>query len=78
VRSTDGRGPTTEGKAALGAYDHCVVFRLAGTSHTAALTLEGSVLFDPSGMGRPRKAWVVLTHAHQEQWKDLAVAALNL
>ena len=55
-------------KALAGAYDRGVVFKLAGDAHAEALALDGAVLFDPGGKGRPMKAWVVLGAAHEHQW----------
>lgn len=64
-------------KAALGAYDGGVVFKLEGPAHAQALALDGAVLFDPGGKGRPMKAWVVVGPEHREQWLSLAMAALG-
>ncbi|MFK7927263.1 MAG: hypothetical protein AB8H79_03695 [Myxococcota bacterium] len=66
------------GKARFGAYDGGVVFKLDGTAHGQALALAGSVLFDPSGKGRPMKAWVVVKPDHQASWFALAKAALEM
>ena len=65
------------GKAALGSFDGGVVFKLEGDAHATALELDGSELFDPSGKGRPMKAWVVVPVAHQDTWPSLAAAALG-
>ncbi|MED5372358.1 MAG: hypothetical protein VX899_15165 [Myxococcota bacterium] len=62
------------GKAVIGAFDGAVVFKLAGQAHADALALPGSRLFDPSGKGRPMKAWVVVEEAGA--WDGLAQAAL--
>lgn len=67
----------SEGKAVIGAFDGGVVFRLAGEVHAAALALSGSELFDPSGKGRPMKAWVVVPKAHASEWMRLGEAALG-
>ncbi len=64
-------------KAALGAYDGGVVFKLEGPAHAEALALDGAVLFDPGGKGRPMKAWVVVGPEHQSAWLSLAMAALG-
>lgn len=66
-----------DGKAVLGAFDGGVVFKLDGTAHATALDLDGAVLFDPSGKGRPMKAWVVLGPEHEDRWKEFAAAALG-
>jgi hypothetical protein len=63
-------------KAFAGLFGDAMVFKLAGDPHAAALALEGAELFDPSGAGRPMKAWVVVPRAHVRQWPELAVHAL--
>lgn len=63
-------------KAVLGSFDGGVVFKLFGTCHTEALSLAGSMLFDPSGKGRPMKDWVVVTAEHQTEWGRFATAAI--
>jgi hypothetical protein len=64
------------GKAFVGSFDGGAVFKLGEPEHEAALGLEGSVLFDPSGKGRPMKEWVVVVVAHRQQWLGFAAAAL--
>lgn len=64
-------------KAVLGSFDGGVVFKLFGSSHAEALALEGSVLFDPSGKGRPMKDWVVVNAQHHDDWGKLALAAIR-
>ena len=54
-----------------------MVFKLNGETHATALALKGAVLFDPSGMGRAMKEWVVVPKAHAKQWPTLAAAALS-
>lgn len=66
-----------KGKAVVGAFDGGVVFRLDGAAHAEALALEGAELFDPSGNGRPMKAWVVVGAAHESRWPELAEAAIQ-
>ena len=67
------------GKAALGSFNGGVVFKLANVPdvHAEALSLHGSVLFDPSGKGRPMKDWVVVTAEHQAHWDAFAAAAIG-
>ena len=65
------------GKAFAGQFGDAMVFKLAGASHATALALKGAELFDPSGMGRPMKAWVVLPAAHHKAWTKMAAAALE-
>jgi hypothetical protein len=65
-----------DGKALAGIYGEAMVFKLADDAHAEALGLPGAHLFDPSGMGRPMKAWVVVPPAHADRWEDLAELAL--
>ncbi|WP_248581343.1 hypothetical protein [Nocardioides sp. InS609-2] len=67
------------GKAVIGAFDGGVVFKLAGIPdvHAEALSLSGSVLFDPSGNGRPMKDWVVVTSEHEARWAGFAATAIG-
>jgi hypothetical protein len=60
------------GKAFAGLWGDAMVFKLEGDDHAAALALEGAALFDPSGMGRPMKAWVRVPVAHAAEWPRLA------
>ena len=64
------------GKALAGLYGDAMTFKLAGDGHAEALRLSGAHLFDPSGMGRPMKAWVVVPVAHAPDWERLAQLAL--
>jgi hypothetical protein len=63
------------GKAFAGLWGDTMVFKLAGGDHAAALGLEGAALFDPSGVGRPMKAWVKVPVADAVEWPRLARAA---
>ncbi|WP_449374043.1 hypothetical protein [Arthrobacter psychrolactophilus] len=56
-----------------------VAFKLGreSTAHATALALPGAALFDPSGMGRPFKDWVVVPLADAERWADLGEAAIE-
>ena len=65
------------GKACVGSYDGGLVVKLSGQTHTDALTLPGAILFDPSGKGRPMKAWVVIPNELSERWPALAMSALS-
>jgi hypothetical protein len=65
------------GKAFAGLYGDAMVFKLAGSEHAAALTLAGARLFDPSGMGRPMKAWVEVPLSHAADWPRLAESAAH-
>jgi hypothetical protein len=55
-----------------------VAFKLVRDSaaHAAALALPEAALFDPSGMGRPFKDWVLVPLASADQWLALVEAAL--
>ncbi len=65
-----------ERKSFAGLYGDAMVFKLSGGEHAAALSLTGTELFDPSGMGRVMKAWVVVPSAHAGDWDGLADQAL--
>jgi len=54
-----------------------MVFKLSGNTHTEALNLEGSILFDPSGKGRAMKEWVQVSYAHKSKWGKFAKAAFE-
>jgi len=54
-----------------------MVFKLGGDVHKEALSLDGSVLFDPSGKNRPMKEWVQVTFRHKNKWEKFAKAALG-
>ena len=78
--ATDGRMmgmPTLYlgGKAFAGLFGDAMVFKLEGTMHGVALDLPGAALFDPSGMGRPMKAWVRVPLEQASQWAILAASA---
>jgi hypothetical protein len=65
-----------DGKALAGLYGDAMTFKLSGEAHVEALRLDGAHLFDPSGMGRPMKAWVVVPVAHAGDWERLGQLAL--
>jgi hypothetical protein len=64
-------------KAFAGLYGDAMVFKLSGDAHAAALELAGAELFDPSQLGRPMKAWVVVPAPHAGSWGGLAEQALE-
>jgi hypothetical protein len=66
-----------EGKAFAGRFGDALVFKLNGEAHAEALALTGAVLFDPSGMGRAMKQWVVVPAGHARKWEGLCAAALD-
>lgn len=65
------------GRAFAGYFDGAMNFKLAEPRRTEALAIAGAVLFDPSGMGRPMREWVLVPAASSERWRDLAEAALD-
>jgi hypothetical protein len=65
------------GKAFAGLFGDAMVFKLEAQAHADALALTGAELFDPSGMGRAMKAWVVLPPAHEPRWRSFADHALR-
>ena len=64
-------------KAFAGLFHDAMVFRLGGEAHGRALKLAGAHLFDPSGMNRPMKEWVVVPPEHAELWDGFARDALG-
>ena len=64
------------GKPFVGSYGGGALFKLDPGGVEAALELPGVELFDPSGKGRPMKAWVVVPLAEHQRWAELADAAL--
>lgn len=65
-----------DGKAVAGLYGDAMTFKLGSEALAEALRLEGAHLFDPSGRGRPMKAWVVVPVAHAGEWERLAGLAV--
>ena len=66
-----------KGKAFMSLFNNCMVFKLHGDNHADALSLDGAVLFDPSGKGRVMKEWVQLPTAYTAKWPALAKAAFG-
>jgi hypothetical protein len=65
------------GKAFICFFQGCLVSKLSGPTHQAALSLDGAQLFDPSGKGRPMKEWVQVPFHYQDKWPALAAAAYH-
>ena len=65
------------GKAFVCFFQNEMVFKLTGTVHRDALSLEGSQLFDPSGKKRPMKEWVQIPSDHSDKWAKFAKEALQ-
>jgi hypothetical protein len=68
---------TSQRKAFAGFTRDSMVFKLNQPEHARALALAGAHLFDPGGMGRPMKEWVVVPASNAEEWEDLAQAAFH-
>ena len=64
------------GKASGGLWGDAITFKLGPDAVAEALRLEGVLQFDPSGLGRPMKAWVVVPLAQSGEWERLAHLAL--
>ena len=64
------------GKAIGGLWGDAMTFKLAPEALADALRIEGAQQFDPSGLGRPMKAWVVVPLAQAGEWPRLARLAL--
>ena len=64
------------GRAIGGLWGDAMTFKLAPDALADALRIEGAHSFDPSGMGRPMKAWVVVPLSRSEEWERLARLAL--
>jgi hypothetical protein len=65
-------------KLVAGFWQDAMVFKLpVEAERKAALALDGAHLFDPSGMGRPMREWVVVPPAHSAEWSRLAELALR-
>lgn len=58
-------------------HDMDMVFKLDGEDHARAMGLDGAHLFDPSGMGRAMKEWVVVPSDQAAEWRSLAREALG-
>ncbi|WP_426103923.1 hypothetical protein [Massilia sp. TSP1-1-2] len=65
------------GKAFVAQHKDWVVFKLSGEHHRNALGLEGAVLWDPSGKGRPMKEWVAVPAMSRQHFPNLALAAYD-
>lgn len=65
------------GKSFAGLFGDSMVFKLQGDAHARALAFAGAALFDPSGMGRAMKEWVVIPRAQVKQWLVFAQHAIT-
>jgi hypothetical protein len=64
------------GKAIGGLWGDAMTFKLAPDALAEAMRLPGMRNFDPSGKGRPMKAWVVVPASLSAEWERLAQLAL--
>jgi hypothetical protein len=64
------------GKAIGGLWGDAMTFKLDPDALAGALRIEGAHQFDPSGLGRPMKAWVVVPLSQSGEWERLAQLAL--
>lgn len=62
---------TPNGKAAAMFWKDHIVVKLSGDMYKEALSLDGSVLFEPME-GRPMKEWVQIPFHYEEKWKKYA------
>ncbi len=60
------------GKGFAGVWGDAMIFKLEGEPHAEALAMPDARLFDPSGAGRPMKAWVQVPLASSAEWLRLA------
>jgi len=65
------------GKAFMCFFENEMVFKITGDTHSEALSLKGSQLFDPSHKKRPMKEWVQVPYAHKSKWKKYAFEAME-
>ena len=63
------------GKVFCWLYKGEIVCKLDPEGVAEALTCEGARLFDPSGKGRPMKAWVQIPIEYADEWADWAQRA---
>lgn len=63
------------GKAFLGGFAQGLVVKLDEQSLATALAVDGVSEFDPSGGGRPMRAWVVFGPGLEAEWPQFAQAA---
>ena len=64
------------GKAAVALFKDSLVFKLPEGTHGQAMALSGSILWDPSGKGRPMKEWVQIPFDYHLRWKEFAIESL--
>ncbi len=65
------------GKAFACFFENSMVFKLTGDELKEAISLENSMLFDPSGKNMPMKEWVQVSFNNKDRWDKFANAALK-
>ena len=65
------------GKAGVALFKDYLVFKLPEGPHSAAMSLHGSSLWDPSGKGRAMKEWVQIPIEHSAKFEEFAEASAN-
>lgn len=65
------------GKVGIALFEDNIVFKLSGAEHKKAMALAGSMLWDPSGKGRPMKEWVQVNIRHKAKFMEFAEAAAD-
>ena len=65
------------GKAFVCFFQNEMVFKLNGETHSDALSLDGSQLFDPSGKKRPMKEWIQVSFDYSGNWTEYAKSAME-
>jgi hypothetical protein len=65
------------GNAFMGFNKGNATFKLNGKPHADALRVNGAVLSDPSGRGRPMKEWVEIPPDESTQWEKYAQLAMT-
>ncbi len=63
------------GKAFICFFEEELVCKLTDETHKEALSLDGSMLFDPSKKNRPMREWVQISFDYQDRWEQFAAEA---
>lgn len=64
-------------KAFVCFFQNEMVFKLTGETHSEALSLDGSQLFDPTGKKRPMKEWIQVPFECSNNWTEYAKSAME-
>lgn len=65
----------TNKKAFVCFFENAMIFKLESIIKEETLLLPNTILFDPSGKGRPMKEWIQVPFEHEAIWAKLATAA---